>query len=1328
MFFLPCCGFTGAFAQDCLGPDWAFCQNKGQLEDSNIAYYGHQGGVNVYCKPGRINFVFIKKEYSTKISEATGQLSEPLLNKRLNDKKTILNGNETVSMHKAELQLLNANLKAEITAKGRQEYFENYYTTGDANHGITNVHTFKTITYKNIYNHIDLVLLAKPNGLKYEFRIKAGGNINDIQIQWNGLGNIKQLKGGGISYRFTKDLNGFESDSLGFTESAPYSYQDHSTINSKFIIQSGTGLGTKLTFSVGAYDKTKTLVIDPDLIWGMDYGGSGDNAAQGITTDASHNVYITGYTSSTGGIATTGAYQTTMAGLTDAFVAKFTPSGKLAWATYYGGNGDDFGYSIAADVKNHIVISGLTESTTGIATNDAYQANLAGGDNADAFVAKFDSSGILLWGTYFGGSNGDCARGITTDTNNNIFITGETTSATGIATNGAQLTSLAGNEDAFVAKFTPAGALAWGTYYGGSKNDWALGITHDISNNIYITGFTMSKNGIATAGAYQTSYAGGEDFGDAFVAKFDPSGILLWGTYYGGSGDEEGYGIAADSEKNIYITGYTGSTSGIATKGAYQSSFAGGNSDVFIAKFSTSGSLSWATYYGGSLDDIGEGIATGPDNSVYITGYTNSTNGIATKGAYSTKPANVFLAKFTPSGNLYWGTYYRSGYGDGIIAGDNNNIYITGTYQSGFAASGDAFLAKFHTYNYDAALTAIVSPAAIICQGESVIKVLLKNLGNNLLAYDSIYWEINGKLQKGIKWTGSLNPDSGASVTLGTYNFLAGIDIEPGFDTIIAWSAKPNGATDSLSGNDTTKVIITAEPLPAAFAGNSKAICKSASYDIGMYTYPGTRYFWASNPAGFSSSLSNPKVTPAFTTTYYLTDTIAASGCANSASVVIMVDDTPVNIAGNNQAICKGKSASIGAAIVARLIYSWASKPAGYSDTSANPSVSPSIATTYYINATNSCGSKSDSVVIKVNPVPLAMAGQNHAICFGGNTSIGAAPVSGDTYSWIIYPETGIDIKKANPAVSPASTTTYYLLQTNPYGCTSEDSVVITVNGLPLVLAGQNFTVQDSMSTFMLNNFSPPGGKWRGRGVSPEGNFTPAAAGLGEDTLTYTCTNTSGCTDSASIIVKVKPQVKGVDAGIEGIISPNGRLQSENYPVIVNLKSFGETQLYFTSIHWEVNNVNEPVYNWQGRIGKDSSAAIILSSHFNFKDTGIYIIKAWTVNPDSSIDINHNNDTSERIFSIFTTSVEQLPADMNNAKIWYSAEDKKAHIQVVSDNDRQAIARLADGQGKVLSRLNLSMQPGFNQSQIDMSCYPPGVYLIFIQGNTISITGKIIKE
>ena len=83
---------------------------------------------------------------------------------------------------------------------------------------------------------------------------------------------------------------------------------------------------------------------------------------------------------------------------------------------------------------------------------------------------------------------------------------------------------------------------------------------------------------------------------------------------------------------------------------------------------------------------------------------------------------------------------------------------------------------------------------------------------------------------------------------------------------------------------------------------------------------------------------------------------------------------------------------------------------------------------------------------------------------------------------------------------------------------------------------------------------------------------------------------------------------------------------------------------------------------------------------------------------------------------------------MNNAKIWYSAEDKKAHIQVVSDNDRQAIARLADGQGKVLSRLNLSMQPGFNQSQIDMSCYPPGVYLIFIQGNTISITGKIIKE
>jgi len=955
-------------------PDWSFRENKGQLMDENhkqlsdIIYYGQQGGVNVYCKPGTLSFVFTKTESILPRSRSfKGKIGFP--------SKTPNKRQLTTPINRADMVLLNANINAEITATEQLEYYENYYTTGDANHGITSVHAFKTITYQNIYPHIDLVLHSRKNGLEYSFLVHPAGDVDDIQMQWKGMDSIEILANGGIKY----------THSLGsMTETAPISITNESAIESRFLQKENT-----ISFKVNPYDKTKDLLIDPTLSWGSYFGGSSDDYAYGIAADTNNNVYIVGETQSTSGIATSGAYQTSYVGFNDAFVAKFTSSGSLAWATYYGSNYGGNPEAITIDKKNNIYIAGNTSSISGIATSGAYQTSNNGNE---VFLAKFTSSGSRVWGTYFGGEYTQ-AFAITADANSNTYITGSTFDSTGIATIGAYQTSLGGGSslgDAFIAKFDSSGSsLLWGTYFGGYNDEWGLGITHDINNNVYITGSTVSTSGIATSGAYQTSYGGGSygwdsaGYGDAFVAKFDTSGSLFWGTYFGGDSSDAGFGITADANNNIYITGWTFSDNNIVTSQAYQTSLAG-NQDVFVAKFTSSGSLKWGTYYGGDNGNEGLGITADISNNIYVTGWTYSDSGLATKGAYQTSIGggnDAFIAKFDPLGALAWGTYYRGSnddIGSGITADLSNNIYITGgtnstnsiatsgAYQTSFAGNGDAFIAKFSpNYNNDAGLPFIQSPISNICTGLHDIYVQLKDYGNDTLKSVKIKWKINSVPQTTYNWTGNIKTDSSAIINIGSYNFAAGKD------TIVAWTSAPNGVTDSVPGNDTAKIITNVFPFPKANTGSSRSICFGNTASIGDTILSGNTYFWDSKPAGFASTSSNPQINPAITTTYYLKVTNMAY-CTDSDSVVITVNPLPIVNVGNNQTICSGDSATIGDTMINGNTYSWASNPLGFTSTLSNSSISPNATTTYTLKETiraTGC-TKSDSVIIMVNPLP----------------------------------------------------------------------------------------------------------------------------------------------------------------------------------------------------------------------------------------------------------------------------------------------------------------------------------------------------------------------
>ncbi len=369
------------------------------------------------------------------------------------------------------------------------------------------------------------------------------------------------------------------------------------------------------------------------LQWSTYFGGDTATYGGGISTDAYGNVYISGQTYRDSGIATKGAYQTWGDSTNGtAFLAKFSSSGSLLWATYFGDS--DEAEEVNVDKFGNIYITGYTNSKTGIATSGAFQTSLKGSGNA--FLAKFSTYGSLMWATYFGGNKDDGTYGIGTDSFGNILICGWTYSDSGIATKGAYQATYGGGGDAFLAKLNPSGSLLWATYLGGNKEDVGWWISIDSVNDIYVSGNTQSVSGIATKGAYQTMCDSINS--SAFLAKFSSLGNLLWATCFGKKTDPD-ISAATDIFNNIYIAGGTTSATDIATSSAYKSSFDGGNGygEVFLAKFNSSGTLFWATYYGGGAGDDGDGlVATDKYGNVFLAGSTNGTSDIATSGAYQT--------------------------------------------------------------------------------------------------------------------------------------------------------------------------------------------------------------------------------------------------------------------------------------------------------------------------------------------------------------------------------------------------------------------------------------------------------------------------------------------------------------------------------------------------------------------------------------------------------------------------------------------------------------------------------------------------------------------
>ena len=375
------------------------------------------------------------------------------------------------------------------------------------------------------------------------------------------------------------------------------------------------------------------------------------------------------------------------------------PVPDLVWGTYYGGSLNDWAYAVAISADGTVVIGGSSDNDN-FATSGAYQTTLVG--YGDALIGKYTSDGNLIWMTYYGGESEEEALGICTDKSGNIYAVGLTQSQTGIATPGA-FQPLGSGTDGFLAKFDASGKRTWSTFYGGSSVEQLQAVKADKSGNVFVAGWTMSADGIASPGCFQPAYGSDgdiQDQSDGCLARFDKDGNRIWSTYFGSTRSDGFFALDIDASGNLYAAGVSNSATNIATPSAFQTTLAGTSDAALLVKFDTNGKRLWSTYYGGSThSDQAQAVTCDNQNNVIIGGIAGSSTGIATSGtyqpAYGGELRDGFVAKFSSSGIRAWGTYY-GGNGQDIIFGlasdANNNILLSGsTFSADKIASGGSY-------------------------------------------------------------------------------------------------------------------------------------------------------------------------------------------------------------------------------------------------------------------------------------------------------------------------------------------------------------------------------------------------------------------------------------------------------------------------------------------------------------------------------------------------------------------------------------------------------------------------------------------------------------
>jgi hypothetical protein len=716
----------------------SFEPNVGQ-SDASVEYIARANGYSLFLSSNHTTFLLkadsAKQQSSKKGSSEASRFARGSL---------------------LRLQFSNSNPNALMTAVEEQLGKINYLIGSDPKSWHVNIPTYASVKQQSLYPGVDVVYYGTQQQLEYDFVVSPGADSRAIALKFSGADKVRLDENGNLiasvaagDVRMRKPL-AYQQDNNG----------QRQLVTANYVLRGRKGAA----ISVGSYDPKRELIIDPILEYSTYLGGSNIDGGNAIAVAQDKTAFIAGGTFSTD-FPTAHPLQPNHGGpddfARDAFVAKISADGStLLYATYLGGKNEDIANGIAVDTFGNAYAAGTTLSPDFPVTPGSFNTE-CGGDGkcgaswnpqglivSNVFVTKLNPAGsALIYSGFLGYYENVRGQAIAVDANQIAYVTGQVgpnitptvpivppnvpPPPFPITTTSAQA-GIGGADDAFLSKISATGtSVLYSTYIGGGNEDIGYGVAVDGNANAYVTGLSYSPDFPVTGSALQAANGGA---GDAFVTKINTGGgAFAYSTLLGGSGLDQGNGIAVDGTGNVYVAGESSSGGLFNSPLPY-----GGNGDAFVAKInpaaSGAASLIYFTYVGGSLADTAGGIAIDGDGNAYITGSTVSADfpvvGAVFQPAYGGGNADAFVTKLDPSGativysTFLGGTNTESGYG--IAVDSIGSAYVTGqTCSLDFpltnpeqASSGgncDAFISKVSVLN-----GIILNPNGLVFQSLNV--------------------------------------------------------------------------------------------------------------------------------------------------------------------------------------------------------------------------------------------------------------------------------------------------------------------------------------------------------------------------------------------------------------------------------------------------------------------------------------------------------------------------------------------------------------------------------------------------------------------------------
>lgn len=607
--------------------------------------------------------------------------------------KQLAETNVLPSQSVLRLQFVAANAHPKITGEKDLLAKTNYFIGNDPKKWHQNVPNYGRVHYQNLYPGINMVFYGKHNKLEYDIQIAPNADPKRASFKLAGAKEAALDSKGNLLIT----MPGHEKLQMH----APVIYQmDHGqkrSIKGNFVLSADQHVG----FKVDPYDHSKTLIIDPVIVYSTYLGGSQDNAGLGIDTDKFPNpgVYLTGYTKSTDFPVVNAMQTTNKSHGRTAFVTKVNRTGtSILYSTYLGGSGsNDEGFAIAVDGVGAAYITGETNSKDFPLVHPIQTTNPA--RDFAAFVTKLNPEGNAIeYSTYLTGS-GENQEGnaITVDQQGFAYLTGETTSTDWPLKNPFQSTNKGTKFTAWVAKINTIGdGLVFSTYLGGSGGqDEGNAIGVDFDGFIVVTGETNSKDfPILNALQPKPGPKGAGQTG--FVTRFNPNGASLnYSTFWGGSGGNDyPTTLSLDTNGDVSFGGYTNSLD-FPTQNAMQTTNRGAANgrgfNGFVSKFNRAGNLVFfSTYIGGSGgNDRVNSLSVDTQFVIHIVGQTNSHDLTVLSPIQATNlgpDTTSFKYRLSGTGGLIAATYLGGSGGKDIahaVAIDSNlSSYVTGETNS----------------------------------------------------------------------------------------------------------------------------------------------------------------------------------------------------------------------------------------------------------------------------------------------------------------------------------------------------------------------------------------------------------------------------------------------------------------------------------------------------------------------------------------------------------------------------------------------------------------------------------------------------------------------